>query len=187
MNYTAYSASWRCAQAYLNVFAPNYGDIDQQKIESVVSFLKTHTALWYAFAFSSHARNGDVSGEIFKKLQARFSLDDSAGALYRFLAARRKLSMFPVVLRTILLLEKRRSDKKEFIIETSHKLSGNDQKRLVSYLEDSVKSSIDPLWRVNKKLVSGFRARSDEYLLDASMSRYLERLEQEVIRLGGLC
>lgn len=188
MNYQAFTNAWKYAQAFLNVFYPSYGVLDTTALSSAAQFLHTHKSLWVALSYASDQTLTQHSRKLFDQFISRFNLDrDPMLVLLNYLVINRRLSLIPAVFEVVLFLEHKRSPEEDFYIELSHGLDDESKEKIVQFLSEKVQKNVNATWGQDASLLCGFRAQTREHALEVSVRRRLERLEEELVRLGGLC
>ena len=166
--------SRRYAQAFFNLFGHALSQKNRDALQEFSSYIKEHKA---AFSYVKIALIDDETKvKIVSKLAQKYDLNALLEPLLYVLAKSKRLEILPLVSDQLIVLYNQYHNLSVFTIETSSVLNENQATLITAYLEKKIKSTIQPIFRVNKELIAGMRAISDTYLWEDSVLKKLKNI-----------
>jgi F-type H+-transporting ATPase subunit delta len=164
------------ASAFLNLYINSISEKDLLNLISLSSYLKQNNKLINYVCKISITTNGSCN--FFKLLLKKFDLPIVFQKLVDLLANRKLLYLINDIFSQIILLYQKRNKVMLFNIKSVIPLEENDLYKLKIFLEKTTNNKIIETLEIDKSLIAGIKAQSNNFLFENSISKKLKTLRQ---------
>lgn len=171
------------AKAFLNLYKEEIDLESMNKILFLEKFLREHKNFYVYLEMSSVPIDEKVKA--LKKLIQNFKLQNQMINLFLLLYRHNRIDFFDKILLQINNLFRIRSKILEFKIFTSHELSDEEKRDMVSFIKSKIKKyEINAQFHLDPSLLVGIRFQSSHYLWEKSIKKQLQHIYNELIEKG---
>ena len=169
----------RYAAAFLNIYVDK---IDKKKflnIKKMFEFLEVNPGV-ISFFYLPNISLSDINKSI-NILLNKFDLPTEFNQLANLLIKHGRILLFTDVLRHIVWLYQEKTGYIFFEITSGTSLQESDLKLIIKFLEEKTSKQIIENYKVDKSLIAGIRAQSDNFLWECSIRKQLQNLNRLLI------
>ncbi|MFC1894653.1 ATP synthase F1 subunit delta [Candidatus Dependentiae bacterium] len=172
------------ALAFLNNFFGQLSDEDIDKLIYLQNFLKKNKLFYVYLRIPS--LSGDIKQKAIDRLIKSFDLGEPSLRLIVLLLKEGRIEILDKVLSKIVMLYRFRKKIKLFNVASSHELSLNQQEKVIKFLKNMANGRVIAKFIVDKKLISGLRIQSDNFLWERSIAKQLRDVKRLIFKQVGL-
>jgi len=182
MKTTDHFLARKYALAFLHVLAKKPSEKELETIDTLRQFLCDHKKFIAALTASSapFKEKKRVITHLFDIL----SLPQEYKMLALLLAKRGRLALLGRIMDQIELQIHKFNNEEVFLITSSHALTPEQQKKLLSLTQKRIPSKPVIIFRTDSALISGVRIQSQEHLWERSMAKSLRNVRLELCSKG---
>ena len=165
--------SYAYARAYLNVNTAQTCD-QLAEINALNNYYHSYPFFFKLLELSSISY--DMKQNYINGFWEKFKLQSSLKQFMFLLLRNRVMNLLPHILKHLYIEYKKRNNLLDATITTSHPLNDEEIKAILHAIQDSLKTTIIPHFKVDRKLLAGIRIESDEYYWENSIAKTLQML-----------
>jgi len=164
----------RYAQAFLNLFALQYGHIE--KINAAISYFADHAELFSLLKVPLLDPRLKINA-LEDCLISRFGLPSEFKQLIELLVKQKRSYLIADVLKQVIQMYQSRQGIELFTISSCPELGQLQEKRITDFLNDKTHHTIMCHMKLDKDLIAGIRMQSNEHLWEYSVKQQLARIQ----------
>lgn len=166
--------SRKYAQAFINAYKDKLNVSDLNRLKAFIDFLKNHAES--NFFLSLVTLKNQVKQLELEKIIKKLELPIEFNNLVKLLLKDNRLFLLGDVAFYIRELLKQKLNISEFKIKTSHKVSKEFIDNIINFLSTKINKKILYTTEIDKNLIAGVKAYSENYLLDYTIENKLRKL-----------
>lgn len=162
------------AQAFINVHAHTFTLADCNALGRAQLFLQTHHRALFLLQLPQF--DDSTKKAMIDNIVTRFGMPHVLSKLFWLLVVHDRSFYIPRVLFFIIRLYRKQYNIVDFSIISSHLLDEHKKARIENFLKHILNKRVVCTYSVNKYLIAGIRARSDEYMWEYSVRKQIDSL-----------
>jgi len=168
------------AVAFLNVYGETCLPQHRSSIITFTKFVAGHKI--FQMVLSLPSLTFEKKREVIKVVMNKLDLPGCIEKLILLLLKHKRIDLIASVLEKILQLNKARAKEHHFSITTSHTLEKKEQDAMVEFIKHSIDRKVVASFDLDPSLISGIRIKGSGYLLERSIAKQLETIDQKILR-----
>lgn len=174
------------AVAFLNVFGKS---ISEESLQHIAHLEKAITATHKKFLvlLSIPILSPAVKKHVIDEIATYFKLNTAFIQLMNTLIAHKRVHLLDQIIKHIINEYQKIHHLDVFTIEVSHALQEQEKTRIINFIKNFMpQHTIKTEFKVQPKLISGMRIKSDTFLWEQSIQKRLQLVKQNMFRRVGL-
>ena len=122
--------------------------------------------------------------QLIQNCLAKYNAHPKIQNLFTLLVTKKRLAILPDLKsaseRAIMVA----GNQQNVLIETAHELSETEKNNLLSLISNKLNTKLTPEFKVNERLLGGFKAQAGEVVLEGSVTNTLQHLNEQLCGVG---
>lgn len=169
----------RYAMAFLNLYIDKFDEKSLFELKQIIEFLENNSNIVSFFSLPNISLR-DKAKEV-DILFSKFNLPNQLNQLAILLVKHGRASLLVKVLNKIILIYQQRMGNILFEITSAVPLMNNDLMLVRKFLEEKTGKKVIESYKVDKNLIAGIRAQSDNLLWERSISRQFQNVNRLLV------